>query len=76
MLLPTKKQRFKTKVKEGQDPTYDETFTFSKITPGTDRMTSRCYREFFQSCAEYVERATENQHCICNRSDKTSQVCG
>ncbi|KAK7487111.1 hypothetical protein BaRGS_00021606 [Batillaria attramentaria] len=33
MLLPTKKQRFKTKVKEGQDPVYDETFTFSKVTP-------------------------------------------
>ncbi|XP_076442438.1 uncharacterized protein LOC143281230 isoform X1 [Babylonia areolata] len=33
MLLPTKKQRFKTKVKEGQDPAYDETFTFNKVTP-------------------------------------------
>lgn len=33
MLLPTKKQRFKTKVKEGHDPAYEETFTFSKVTP-------------------------------------------
>ncbi|XP_076463797.1 uncharacterized protein LOC143295972 isoform X2 [Babylonia areolata] len=31
MLLPTKKQRFKTKVKEGEEPVFDETFVFSKI---------------------------------------------
>ncbi|XP_025105175.1 synaptotagmin-14-like isoform X2 [Pomacea canaliculata] len=33
MLLPTKKQRYKTKAKQGQDPVFEETFTFSKISP-------------------------------------------
>ncbi|XP_067681547.1 synaptotagmin-14-like isoform X2 [Haliotis asinina] len=33
MLLPTKKQKFKTKVKTGENPTFDENFSFSKIFP-------------------------------------------
>ncbi|XP_048259170.1 synaptotagmin-14-like isoform X3 [Haliotis rufescens] len=33
MLLPTKKQKFKTKVKTGENPTFDENFAFSKIFP-------------------------------------------
>ncbi|XP_070179858.1 synaptotagmin-14-like isoform X2 [Littorina saxatilis] len=33
MMLPTKKQRYKTKVKEGQEPVYEETFVFTKVTP-------------------------------------------
>ncbi|XP_071162833.1 synaptotagmin-14-like isoform X4 [Mytilus edulis] len=31
VLLPTKKQKFKTKVKSGQNPVYQESFVFSKI---------------------------------------------
>lgn len=33
LLLPTKKQRHKTKVKVGDDPEYQETFVF-KVPPG------------------------------------------
>lgn len=36
LLLPTKKQRHKTKVKQGDNPAYEETFVFNKITEGTD----------------------------------------
>lgn len=31
LLLPTKKQRFKTKVKSGENPVYQESFIFTKI---------------------------------------------
>ncbi|CAC5402921.1 SYT14_16 [Mytilus coruscus] len=34
VLLPTKKQKFKTKVKSGQNPVYQESFVFSKIPQG------------------------------------------
>ena len=34
MLLPTKKQKFKTKVKTGESPVFEETFVFTKIFPG------------------------------------------
>ncbi|KAK3608659.1 hypothetical protein CHS0354_042671 [Potamilus streckersoni] len=34
LLLPTKKQRHKTKVKPGENPKFEETFTFTKISPG------------------------------------------
>ncbi|KAK3093762.1 hypothetical protein FSP39_019841 [Pinctada imbricata] len=33
LLLPTKKQRYKTKVKSGENPVFNENFTFSKISP-------------------------------------------
>ncbi|KAL4237390.1 Protein kinase C conserved region 2 (CalB) [Mactra antiquata] len=32
LLLPTKKQRHKTKVKQGDNPAFEETFVFNKIT--------------------------------------------
>lgn len=34
LLLPTKKQRVKTKVRTGENPAFDETFVFSKIKKG------------------------------------------
>ncbi|CAG5131537.1 unnamed protein product, partial [Candidula unifasciata] len=33
MLLPGKKQRHKTKVKDGENPVFDEKFCFNKILP-------------------------------------------
>ncbi|CAH1792280.1 unnamed protein product, partial [Owenia fusiformis] len=33
MLLPTKKQKHKTKIKQGEQPEYNEIFTFNKIPP-------------------------------------------
>ena len=36
LLLPTKKIKFKTKVKQGESPQFMETFHF-KISAGTDR---------------------------------------
>lgn len=32
LLLPTKKQRHKTRVKQGENPTFEETFVFSKVS--------------------------------------------
>lgn len=34
LLLPTKKQRNKTKVKQGDNPAFEETFVFNKISEG------------------------------------------
>ena len=34
LLLPTKKQRHKTKVKQGENPLFEETFVFNKIPQG------------------------------------------
>ena len=34
LLLPTKKQRHKTKVKPGENPLFEETFVFNKISQG------------------------------------------
>ena len=34
LLLPTKKQRHKTKVKQGDNPEFEESFVFSKISEG------------------------------------------
>ena len=34
LLLPTKKQRYKTKVKLGENPVFNENFVFNKIPPG------------------------------------------
>ena len=34
LLLPTKKQKFKTKVKSGQNPVYQENFIFKNIPQG------------------------------------------
>ena len=34
LLLPTKKQRHKTKVKPGENPLYEETFVFKNISQG------------------------------------------
>ena len=34
LLLPTKKQRHKTKVKPGENPLYEETFVFKNISEG------------------------------------------
>lgn len=34
LLLPTRKQRHKTKVKSGENPVFQEAYIFSKIPPG------------------------------------------
>lgn len=34
LLLPTKKQRHKTKVKQGDNPAFEETFVFNKVSQG------------------------------------------
>lgn len=34
LLLPTKKQRHKTKVKQGDNPAFEETFVFNKVPEG------------------------------------------
>lgn len=34
LLLPNKKQRYKTKVKSGHNPVFQESFIFNKIPPG------------------------------------------
>ena len=39
LLLPTKKQRHKTKVKSGENPLYEETFVFNKIPQGMSNFT-------------------------------------
>ena len=39
LLLPTKKQKFKTKVKTGQNPVYQESFIFNKIPQGKINVT-------------------------------------
>lgn len=68
MLLPTKKQRFKTKVKEGQDPTYDETFTFSKVTPGTEGNDDKCcldlYLSFCYMCQTFMSKQQSSSYML------------
>ena len=34
MILPTKRQKHKTKIKTGENPEYNETFVFSKVPSG------------------------------------------
>ena len=64
LLLPTKKQRHKTKVKQGDNPVFEESFVFSKISEGKilsiqgilDKLIVCCLTmvltlfQFYQSC--------------------------
>lgn len=43
LLLPTRKQRHKTKVKTGENPNYEDTFMFNKIPPGNKNVSSMCF---------------------------------
>lgn len=36
LLLPTKKQRYKTKIKTGENPVFNENFVFNKIPQGME----------------------------------------
>ena len=47
LLLPTKKQRYKTKVKTGENPVFNENFVFNKIPHGRMYKLSELKAEYY-----------------------------
>lgn len=47
LLLPTKKQRYKTKVKTGENPVFNENFVFNKIPHGRMYKLSELNAEYY-----------------------------
>lgn len=49
LLLPTKKQRYKTKVKTGENPVFNENFVFNKIPQGMELLLINLHLIFCQN---------------------------
>lgn len=60
MLLPGRKQKHKTKVRPGENPSFMETFVFTKINPGKQKQNKQT-KKFFLVGNGFVNIVTQHQ---------------